>query len=82
MTVQDRKTDLLIEAEVNLRVKGLGFLQKVTVKNLSRVWLWDYSDRQSQEIAAVIYWLMDTFGDNLEWYEIVCIVSSPVKSKG
>ena len=82
MTIQDRKTDLLIEAEVNLRVKGLEFLQKITVKNLTRTWLWDYSDRQSQEIAAVVYWLMDTFGNNLEWYEIVCIVSSPDKSKG
>ena len=72
-------TRLLVEADVTVGLKGVKEPQKITVKNIPRVWLWDYSDRQSQELFAVVYWLIDTFQNNLEWYEMGCILSSPVK---
>jgi len=74
-----RCTNLLVEADVTVGLKGVEKPQKITVKNLPRVWLWDYSNRHSQELFAVIYWMFDTFPNNLEWYEIDCVVSSPVK---
>lgn len=75
----EKKTHLIVEAEVNLGLKGVEEPQKITVKGIPRIWLWDYSDRWSQEMFAVVYWLFDEFDGNLEWYEIVYVASSPVK---
>lgn len=78
----EKKINLIVEAEVNLGIKGVDEPQKITVKGLPRVWLWDYSDRWSQEMFAVVNWLFDEFGDNLKWYEVVYVASSPVKDGG
>jgi hypothetical protein len=74
-----RCTEIIVEAEVNLGLKGVDEPQKITVKGIPRIWLWDYSDRWSQEMFAVVHWLFDQFDNNLEWYEVVYVASSPVK---
>ena len=75
----EKKTHLIVEAEVNLGLKGVEEPQKITVKGIPRIWLWDYSDRWSQEMFAVVNWLFDEFGDNLKWYEVIYVASSSVK---
>jgi hypothetical protein len=77
----ERKTEILVEADIELYLKGAKEKQRIRVSNIHCVWDWDKGSRDSAEHWAVHDWIDNTFGDNLESYWILCVVGTPVKKE-
>lgn len=75
----ERKTEILVEADIQIWTNGPDSLQEITVRDIPCVWNWDESSRGAAEAWAVHDWIDNTFGNNLETYWILCVVGSPVK---
>ena len=74
----ERKTEILVEADIQIWTNGPDSLQEITVRDIPCTWEWDESSRGAAEAWAVHDWIDNTFGDNLETYWILCVVGSPV----
>ena len=77
----ERKTELLVEADIQIWANGPESLQEITVRDIPCVWEWDKSSRDAAAAWAVHDWIDNTFGNNIETYWILCVVSSPVKGE-
>lgn len=77
----ERKTELLVEADIQTWVSGTDKLQEITVRDIPCTWEWDKSSRSAAELWAVHDWIDNTFGDNIGTYWITCVVGSPVKGE-
>lgn len=75
------KTNILIEADIIIRIRKTGEEQKLTVRDLPCLWVWADGSRDAAEYWTVLYWIENTFGDNVDWFTVVCIVGSPVKEE-
>lgn len=74
-----RTTEIMVEADIQIWVKGDTKAQEIRVKGIPCTWEWDKSSRDAAEAWAVHDWIDNTFGDNIETYWIICVVGSPVK---
>ena len=73
------KTNILIEADIIIRIRETGEEQKLTVHDLPCLWVWADGSRDAAEYWAVLDWIENTFGNNVDWFSVACIVGSPVK---
>ena len=75
----ERKTELLVEADIQIWLGRTEGLQVITVRDIPCVWEWDNGSRFAAEYWAVYDWINDTYGDKLGTYWIQCVVGTPVK---
>jgi hypothetical protein len=75
------KTNLVIEADIAIRIRETGEEQKLTVRDLPCTWVWAEGSRDAAEYWAVSDWIAKTFGNNIDWFNVICIVSSSVKEE-
>jgi hypothetical protein len=74
---QDRKTEILVEADIIIRIRKTGEEQNLTINDIACTWEWDESSRDAAEYWAVADWITDTFGNNIDWFSIKCWTGSP-----
>lgn len=66
----DRKTNILVDADIIIRMRETGEEQNLTVDSIPCTWEWDESSRDAAEYWAVADWITDTFGNNIDWFSI------------
>ena len=71
------KTELMVEADVVIRIRETGEEQNFTVKNIPCTWVWSEGSRDAMTYWAVSDWIAETFGNRIDWFSIKCVVSSP-----
>ena len=75
------KTALFLEADVIIRLRETGEEHKLTVRDLPCTWVWGEGSRCAAEYWAVCDWIVLTFGNRVDWFSVVCVVGSPVKTE-
>lgn len=70
-------TKLIVSADIVVCLSA-GDEQRVRVDNIPCTWVWADGLRATAEYKVVLDWVVDTFGDNLETFSVVCVAGSPV----
>ena len=78
----NRQTRILVDADVTVRHRETSEEEALTLKNIECVWHWDDLSREAAEYWAVMDYLVDTFGNNIDWFSIKGWSGSPMKEKG
>lgn len=72
-------TNILVSADIIIRMRTSGEEQNLTVDNIPCLWVWADGSRDAAEYWAVSDWIAETFGGKIDWFSIKCVVGSPVK---
>ena len=75
----ERETRLFVDAEFVIRHRETAKEESMTVKGIECVWHWDDGTRDAAEYWAVIDWVSNTFGNNIDWFSIKSWTGSPKK---
>lgn len=67
----------MVSADIIIRIRKTGEEQHLTVSGIPCVWVWADGSRAAAEYWAVCDWISETFGNNVDWFSIKCVVSSP-----
>tara|TARA_R110002167_G_scaffold303262_1_gene507540 strand:- start:264 stop:566 length:303 start_codon:yes stop_codon:yes gene_type:complete len=78
----ERETRLFVDAEFVIRHRETAKEESMTVKGIECVWHWDDGTRDAAEYWAVIDWVSNTFGNNIDWFSIKSWTGSPKKEEG
>jgi len=70
-------TRLTVSADIIVCL-STGDEQRVRVDNIPCTWVWADCPRATAEYKVVLDWVVDTFGDDLETFSVVCVAGSPV----
>ena len=74
-------TNILVEADITIRHRDTGKEENLTVSNIPCLWVWGDMSRDCAEYWAVSDWITDTFGYNIDWFSIACVVGTPLRDK-
>ena len=75
------KTEILVSSDIIIRIRETGEEQHLTVDNIPCTWVWADGSRGAAEYWAVADMIADTFGNNIDWFIIKCVVGSPLSSE-
>tara|TARA_R110000764_G_scaffold132281_2_gene220116 strand:+ start:507 stop:746 length:240 start_codon:yes stop_codon:yes gene_type:complete len=78
----DRETRIHVDADVIIRNKETTKEENISVNGIECVWHWDDGSRDAAEYWAVIDWVSNTFGNNIDCFSIKSWTSSPKKEEG
>ena len=71
------KTEILVGADIVIRVRETGEEQHLTVEGIPCMWVWNDGSRDAAEYWAVADWIAETFGNNIDWFSIKCWTGTP-----
>jgi len=74
-----RETRIHVDADVIIRNRETTKEENISVNSIECVWHWDDGSRDAAEYWAVMDWVSNTFGNNIDWFSIISWVGSPVK---
>lgn len=73
------KTNILVSADITIRIRETGKEEDLRVDNIPCLWVWADGSRGAAEYWAVSDWIAETFGNNIDWFSIKCVVGTPVR---
>jgi hypothetical protein len=76
------KTEILVSSDIIIRIRETGEEQHLTVDNIPCTWVWSDGSRAAMEYWVVVDWIVDTFGDSIDWFGIKWLSGSPRSSLG
>lgn len=66
------KTEILVDADIVIRIRETGEEQHLKAEGIPCTWVWNDGSRDAAEYWAVADWITDTFGNNIDWFSIKC----------
>jgi len=76
-----RETRIHVSADIIIRNREAAKEENLSVNGIECVWHWDDGSRDAAEYWAVIDWVSNTFGNNIDWFNVTSWTGSPVKEK-
>lgn len=73
------KSNRIVSTDVTIRIRETGEEQNLRVDNIPCVWVWADGSMAAAEYWVVAEWVSTTFGNTIDWFNIKCVVGSPVK---